>query len=386
MNWRWLFLAFAALFVFGFSDNIRGPIYPELLSHFQISHVEGAWFFALVSLTSVVSSVLAPLLISKLGHINVLRLALFSMASSQVIFATVPRFDLILIGSIFYGAGAGALGVVQNVMVLLGSETRYHQKFQSALHSCYGAASLLAPLVVMAGAHLGLRWQSSFWFSALLILSLIAVSFVSRSNGENSLVQQFQAKASRKKMNLRSYWTLEECYFALILSLYVGLEVLIATRLASFLRAREAMDLQNSSLWVTLFFTGLLLGRLFFVLYQPKMTLRKQLLTSVGLVALGLCLGIVFWSPFIVLTGIFLAPFYPVMMTAVGRLFPQRIEENLALCNAFQGMTLVTVHGLTGFISDWGGMGAAMGFGILLSSVTILLLSLYPLVFKRVFG
>lgn len=380
MNLRWLFLAYSALFVFGFSDSIRGPIYPELLLHFNINHSQGAWFFVLVSLTSVLSSVVTPLMISRWGHIPVLRWALLSMGLSQFFFAFSPYFPLVLVGSVLYGAGGGALGVVQNVMVLLGSEVRYHQKFQSALHACYGAASLLAPLVVVGVTALGFSWQASFGVSGLLIFALLVLSFVPWSPLGNSMAQ-----VKEKKMSLRSHWTFEETWTSLILALYVCLEVLIATRMASYLRATQGVGLRESSLWVMVFFFGLLIGRLLFAFRQPKARLQTQLKVSMGLVILTLTLSVFLWSPLIVLTGLFLAPFYPAMVTAVGVLFPLRIEENLSLCNALQGATLVFTHGLVGALSDWAGLEAAMGFGLILGLLTFSLLTFYPRVFKRGF-
>ncbi len=380
MNLRWIFLAYSALFVFGLSDNIRGPIYPELLTHFQITHAEGSWFFALVSFMSVLSAVLAPSLISKWGHIPVLRLNLALMVASQFIFATANHFLVILMGSVLYGLGVGCLSVVQNVMVLLGSEPKHHQKFQSALHACYGAASLLAPLLVIFFARQFFSWQTSFAFSGFLIFVLFLVSFVPWTGGIDS-----SEKTLKKTVSPRSFWTLEETYFAAILGIYVGLEVLVGTRLASYMREQMQMDLQSSSLMVMAFFSGLLLGRLLFVVWQPRWNLSQQLITSMTLVVLSMGLSVVVWPPLILVSGFFMAPFYPIMMTGVGRLFPHRMEENMALCNALQGITLVLVHTFVGFISDWAGLKAAMGFGIVLSLVTILMLSLYSRLFKRVF-
>lgn len=380
MNLRWLFLAYSGLFVFGVSDSIRGPIFPELLLHFDVNHAQGAWFFVLVSLTSVLTSVISPMLISKWGHIVVLRRALISMTLSQVIFATAPSFYFVLVGSVLYGAGAGCLGVVQNVMVLLGSEVRYHQKFQSALHACYGAASIIAPMIVIAVTFLGFSWQASFWVSGVMILILYFLSYISWSPLGDS-----PSQIPDKKMNIRSHWTLEEYYLAFIIAIYVGLEVLIATRMASYLRETLFIDLKQSSLWVMIFFSGLLIGRLYFVFRQPKRSLQFQTIMSMGLLIVVLGLSLSHWSLWIVLAGLFIAPFYPVMMTAVGVLFPQRIEENLSLCNALQGAVLVGMHGITGIISDWGGLRAAMVFGLILSLITVSLLTFYSRIFKRGF-
>lgn len=379
MNFRWLFLAFTTLFAFGFTDNIRGPIYPELLIHFKITHSQGAWWFALVSLMSVVSSLLTPPLISRWGHIRVLRWSLVVMALGQLIFGFTQNFAVLLLGSFLFGIGVGGISVTQNVMVLLASETHHHQRLQSGLHSCYGASSLLAPLVVILLAWWGFGWQSAFLAGAGLLILLLLVSFLPLREGK------ILYPVNDKKMSLRSFWNVEEGYFALTLGLYVGLEVLVGSRMASYMREVQGMELQNSSLMVMIFFACLLAGRLLFVVWHPKIPLRDQLRTCMALTVLAVLASVLVYPPIIFISGFFLGPFYPIMMTAVGRLFPRRMEECLALCNASQGFTLVTLHSFVGVISDWGGMRAAMSIGIILSIVTFTLLTFYPRLFRRAF-
>ena len=53
--WPLILISFASLFVFGISDNIRGPLFPEILKEFNISDSMGSLMFALSSLSENVS-------------------------------------------------------------------------------------------------------------------------------------------------------------------------------------------------------------------------------------------------------------------------------------------------------------------------------------------
>lgn len=386
MNYRWLLFAYAALFVFGVCDNIRGPIFPELIRHFNISHSEGAWFFGLVSGTSVLSSIAVPRFIRLWGHVWVLRTALLFMGLSQMVFAAAPEFQLILLGSFLFGVGAGGVGVVQNVMVLLASPPQSHQKFQSGLHACYGAASIVSPLAVMILSDFQLSWQSVFWCSAVLTLAVLAMTFWGNENQDPKIATRWGSSSAASAKAQKRFWSFEEYFFSMILGLYVAVEILISTRTASYLRSELGIGLAESSFRLMILFLGLFAGRVLFIFWQPAKSLRFQMITVMVFVILAFAGSLLIWTDMILFTGLIMAPFYPLMMTALGRLFPERIGELAALCNALQGLVLVSMHGLVGVITDKAGISMAMAFGIILSIVTLLMLIFYPRIFKRAFG
>lgn len=307
------------------------------------------------------------------------------MGLSQLVFAVAPEFQLILLGSLLFGIGAGGVGVVQNVMVLLASPPQSHQKFQSGLHACYGAASIVSPFIVMVLTDFQLSWQAVFWCSGVLTLAVLAITFWGNEK-KDPKAASLAGPGSSVTARTKRFWSFEEYFFALILGLYVAVEILISTRTASYLRAQLGIGLAESSFRLMILFLGLFAGRVLFIFWQPARSLRFQMITVMVFVILAFTGSLLIWTDLILLTGLIMAPFYPLMMTALGRLFPDRIGELAALCNALQGLVLVSMHGVVGVITDQAGISMAMAFGIILSAVTLLMLIFYPRIFKRAFG
>jgi FHS family glucose/mannose:H+ symporter-like MFS transporter len=54
---KWaIFFAFLSLFLLGLADNIRGPLFPEILQFFFVSSSKGSWSFATTSGAAFVGS------------------------------------------------------------------------------------------------------------------------------------------------------------------------------------------------------------------------------------------------------------------------------------------------------------------------------------------
>ncbi len=375
IHWQWVILAYCSLFVFGLTDNIRGPIFPEFLNHFQISHSTGSLFFSVSSFMNVVGAFFVPRLINRVGHLGTLVLFMMILFATQIGFYFSPSFGMILFFCVFYGMAIGGLGVTQNLLVLVATPPEHRQQVQSGLHACYGASSFMAPGLVIACSLAGLTWKENFAFTSLIIfLFLASLYFVKHQPRESQIDGQILSQALYKRR--------EALYAATILSIYVALEILIASRLALFMRIERGSDLRQSSFWVFIFFGGLFLGRMLLSVYRPPFSLSAQLRLSL----IGTCVLIlagVFIAPeLMALTGLTLAPFYPLMMTAMSLLFHEKVDRAAALAVGFSGLSVVSMHAAVGFISDQFGLKWAFLLGLLLSLVAFVMIILH----KRYFG
>lgn len=372
-----IWLSYASLFLLGLADNIRGPLFPEILSEFSLSNSEGSLFFALSSGTIIPAGYIGGILTQKMGRLFTLRLSLVILCAALCGIALAPSFQLILVAVIIFGFALGTLGVVQNIMVIESAPPQSLQRWQSGLHSMYGLASLLAPLIVVFLFHIQPQWRNSFYFAAIIGVGLFLVTLFIRDRGINFSLDEkpIQGHQQTSKKQL--------LYFSCILGFYVACEILVGTRVAQLCRQLFHFDFSESANVNSLFFVMLFLGRVLFIFWQPNARLKTQLLISLASATICTLLGLFFSPYFLVGTGLAMAPFYPMMMTLAGRLFPIDLHFVTSFGVALSGVTVMLAQLIVGRFSDLFGLRYALLIGPLFSLIALLQIIQYKKIFNR---
>lgn len=352
-----LWISFFSLFIFGFADNIRGPLFPEIITSFELSDSVAAWYFALSSFMSFVGSYLVRKLKSVSHLLAILYLGIFFIFISFTIQKFATSYALVLVGVVFFGLSVGFLGVAQNNLVIIGTNPKNRSRMLSYLHSMYGTASLLAPLFVAGlSRH---PWQQilfSFGWVALGF-SIVGVFYNAKKTERINHFSQFQEGADHRLSSL------SELKISLAISLYVMAEIVLGTRLALFMRRYYDYDLSTSSLYMTLFFVFVLIGRVAISFVPHHYNLKKQMLFSLAISAVLILVGL-YVHPFgLILSGLGLAPFYPLGMSYISHLFPHKSTTIVSWTLTIQGFFIVLMHLGVGQLADWVGLRSAMLIG-----------------------
>jgi MFS transporter, FHS family, glucose/mannose:H+ symporter len=371
-----IWLSYGSLFALGLADNIKGPLYPEVRAQFLLGNVRGSLFFALASLMLIPGGYLGSFFIRRAGRLATLKLSLFLLSLSLSLIACLGDFNLILSAVVLSGAALGMLGVVQNVIVVESAYPEELSRWQSGLHSMYGLASLIAPQIVSVLYGVHPQWQLPFFFVSVLIFLFFLYSLKIPDRGHNfSQPESLQALAPFS--NRQAY------FFSFITAAYVASELLVSTRIAQYCREVVGYDLRAAAGLNTLYFICLFLGRVLFAFWQPRLSLKVQLIMSLVLSA-GLCLaGVKFHPLALALSGLAMAPFYPMAMTMAGRLFQRNLSQVAGLMIAMSGVLVVLMHVSVGYLSDQYGVAFALRLGPLFSMIALMMLLLYPSLFKR---
>lgn len=378
-SWRPLFLAYLSLFIFGFGDNIRGPLFPEILKYFSVNDTLGSMFFAVSSMMGLIGGYLAQLAIKKIGSRRGLQLALGLMMTGLIAISISPTFFVLLLSSLIFGMAMGSLGVIQNFLVIKCSPPHRLQQIQSGLHSMYGAASFLAPLLVSVAYRFHPSWRLPFCICGILtgLVLLLALPKDDRMDqihiGDNG---HFQGSSASRR---------EQLYFSTVVAAYVVAEIIVSSRLSLFLRREENQSLEESSSWAALFFACLLAGRVMFTFWRPPVKVKTQMLIS--LVGCLLCFLVgLFVNPWgFVLSGLAMAPFYPLAMAASGRLFSKQVSSVMAFVVAVTSVFVVSMHLGVGYLTEIMGIRKALMLGPGFVLLALLMLIGYTRIFKRPF-
>lgn len=374
---QFVILAYISLFILGLSDNIRGPLFPDLLREFALTDFAGSFFFAVVSTAGLIGSLLAPKVLEKWGELHALRGSHILMWAAQIAMFTAPNYTVMLVSCVFFGIAFSMLGVCQNSVVVRYAPADKLQGYQSGLHSMYAASSFIAPLLVTATVSISGSWQSPFLAVAVIgVVMTLSITWIQTREKRSKVIRPAKEKESRLP------WK-EGVYFAAAMGMYVAAEIMLSTRIALYAQRQWGSSFEHASLFVSAFFVFLFAGRLLFVFWQPKLRIQTQLICALSASVITIVLGITTWGWALSLTGLMMAPIYPLMMTAAAKLFSKQIYQIGAFIVAGSNVCVLTMHGGFGKISDIHGIEIAMWGGAVLCVVSIAMILFYPILFKR---
>lgn len=386
MNWSFIFLSYASLLALGFGDNIRGPVFSQILSDFSISNTMGAWVFASSSSSALIGSFCGPIAIKYLNRVNALRFFLFLMTLGLAGCSLSPVFSLFIFFSCVFGFGLGGIGVLQNLLAALGAAEGKKDQVLNGLHSMYALASVMAPVGVAALAYMKLDWRGSYVVASAVSFFVLATSYFMSISDEvfdsnnieiktdslNHISQVDEIKSERRSMLILS----------LMLASYVVGEILVSSRLALYMQREKGTGIASASLYVTGFFIGLLLGRVIFTFLKFKVPLKFQMSLSLVGSTLSIVAGLFYHPLGLAFTGLMMAPFYPLAISFISEFHFNKMDAALSFGLAISALLIVVMHLVVGYLTDEFGIHYAMLVGPLCLMISLLLLVFYRIPLK----
>ena len=380
-TWSLLFSCICML-ALGLADNIRGPLFPELINYFGLSNSVGSLSFAFASGAALVGTVLSTFILSKIHLDKLLTYSVLLMGVGLLVIGLAPDFKVFILGTIVFGFALGTTAVAQNLLIAENAAPDKKTKALSGLHSLYGFSSLLAPYLAAhsAGFFLKLKpewtlltdWRSAYFVtSALCVLMFLGLSST-RATPDFDYTKPEKSN-SAKGVNFKAV-ALMAGFFAS----YVGAEILVSTRLALYMRTYFGMNLEQSSQYVTYFFIFLLAGRLLFAVKSLKISVRLQMNACLVLSLLFLILGMWAHPFFLALVGFSMAPFYPLAVAYISDITGVYKRKYLTTVMAVQGVFVISMHVGVGYMTDTLGLFSAFGVGIILLLLSLICLNTHP--------
>lgn len=339
--------SFISMFLLGFGDNLRGPIFPEIIKDFHLSDTEASWYFALSSLMAFFGSYWIRKYKTTYHLSHFLNLGVLFIGLAFLFKGITLYTPVLMVGVIFFGLSMGLLGVCQNNLTVYATNDSNRSKTLSFLHSMYGLSALLSPMYIAVLSPI--PWQKIVvYFSFIPILFFIFNYFKIEKNKELFLKQVIHDQEDHTVTSLN----LKDKMICFVISFYVLTEIMLGSRLALFMRRYFDFTLEQSSLVVTALFVFLLLGRLFYSLRPPKIAIKVQLLGSLVLSFALIMLGVFVHPYFFVVTGFTMAPFYPMAISFISELNPKYASKIVTMTIAIQAIFIVSMHLIVGKLTD----------------------------------
>jgi fucose permease len=369
IHWLSVGLAYSTLFLLGLADNLRGPLYPDVLKDLQLSDSQGSLLWATASALGFLGAVVTPTVVGRSGLLGTLKWALGLMVLGQAGMAMSPGLAWALLSCVSFGISLGLLGVVQNILVLQAGPAQAIQRLQAGLHSNYAGASLLAPLLLSGLALFAPGWRTGYGAGALLsFFGWASLWFVAPASVED----HHEAHANAQSGGAFHKW--KAAWVGSVLAFYVVMEIMVSSRLALFLRREAQFDFQQASLATTVFFVGLFAGRILFVFWQPPLSLKKQMIISLFATLVLMLLGLGVDPRCMILTGLSMSPFFPLIMSYIGEKFPKHLSAATAMAISLDGFFVVLMHAGVGLLTQSLGIVQALYVGPLVAVLGLLAL------------
>lgn len=360
--------AFYSFFVFGFSDNIKGPTLSAMKAELGVNDAQAGTIFMGAYIGFLIATTFTGLLAERLGKKGVLVLAALCLAGGVWGYGSFSAVAGLALAMAVLGLGQGATELGANA-VIVDLHAARSGSYLNLLAVFHGLGSMLAPLYAAWLLQSGQSWREVYRWSSLLavvmLLTFVLLRFPANTAPRSSLIRW----ADLRRVALRD----GVGWFYLAIGLYVATEIGLATWLVEFLQKNRAASVGQSNLFLSLFFGAILTGRLAGSFLVERVGYLRAILVAAA-AATG-CLALGFFGPsglafFFPAAGLFLSVIFPTLTAAVSRRYREQQSVILGLLFSSAGIGGMLGPWLVGMASNR--LTLQAGFGINLISCLLL--------------
>ena len=374
--------AFFAFFVFGFSDNLKGPTLPALLQDLKLNYALGGTILLGAYLGFMAASLSTGLLADTVGQKAVMILAGVCLALGVVGFSSFQNPVLLTLSMAVLGFGLGSLELGCNSLIvnLHAADKGRYLNLMAVMH---GLGSTIAPLYAGWLLAANTSWRTVYRWDLLLIGLLIVFFTLLRF----PRIQETAAKS--EKLDLRhvskTAFSPEMLWYYAAITIYVAIELGISSWIVEFLQKIHGQSVTQSTQALSLYFGLMMLGRFVGSFFVERLGYLKSILFAA--LCASACLALALFGPaqFALLlpaSGFFLSIIFPTITAAASDAHKENMNTILGLLFTFAGLGGILGPWLVGILSQVAGLrlGFALNlvFGLLTALAAFALLRLKP--------
>ncbi len=365
------FGSFLAFFVFGFIDNLKGPTLPSILDEVGLSYVQGGTIVLGAYLGFLLATLLSGVLSDFVGRKAVLLAAAAALAAGMLGYSFSRRLLMLVLTMSVIGAGLGFIELGGNALIV-DIHTRHRGRYLNLLTFFHGVGSVLAPLYAAQLIARQYSWPRAYQFFVPSALLLLFVFLLPREPSRRS-ERRSKLHLSQARILLRAHTIL----FSILMCAYVAVELSLAAWMVEFLQNAKRMAIQTSSLFLSLFFAGITVGRLLGSLFVDKVGFVRSMLVVSFAATICLIAGVFCgaeYAFFLPVSGIFLSIMFPTITAAVSAEQDRNVGTVLGVLFAFGGIGGMLGPWAVGLTSDL--LGLQYGFVATIGLCLVMLVSL----------
>lgn len=380
---RFLYLIlFATFTAFGTSMTIVGATLPRILSDFNWGYTMAGAVLAAGAIGYFTGTFLFGKLIKRIGlRLNIL-IGVTLNVMGLLFFASTPSAAINFFLNLAIGLGQGAIELTVN-MAILKMDKKGTGKAMSLMHAAFAIGAVAGPIVIGLLLHAGLVWTLVYRGIAILFVLIGVLLALSPF----SLLGSFEAetkKGSKESLFLKPiYWL-----GFLTLLLYVGMELGISSWVAEYFVKVFGSNPATGSFMVSLFWGGILAGRLGMPVFYSGKNPRPLLVIFASLALVSVAIisvtgyfpgaGILAAYAAVALSGLGCSIIYPTVVTLIGEALPNAQSEAIGFATTGGGIGAFAFPFMMSALAD--SFGIQAGFTVyaffgLLTLVSCILLA-----------
>lgn len=364
---RMLFWALFGVFtIFGMSMTIIGAALPKIISSFGWSYFVAGLVLAANAVAYFSFTFVGGFAIKYMGPRRTVVTGLIVTGAGLMFFGAVPDplTNILLAG--LMGVGQGFVEITVN-WTTLRLDTAKSGRPMNLMHGAFAVGAILGPLALAALLGGGFDWVTVYHLMSVVFLALAGL-FAVMPMVVPPEAPNPDEDAPPQRLSLHPAYYLS----FLALFLYVGVELGVSNWVAEYFVAVFDYPAAQSGLLVSLFWVGLLAGRLGVpILYhgqrQDLMLIGFSLLATVTIAGLSL-LGFVSTGPIaqgigmvlVLLAGLGCSIYYPAVITLLGNCFPHAQSQAIGFAAGGGGIGAFVFPFMMSALAN--GLGIRIGF------------------------
>lgn len=317
-----IFIFITMLFV-AVVDNVKGVLVPAFKQSFSITNSNIGDIFLIGSIGYVLFTYLGGILCEKIGQKRTYGLGFLIVVLSAFLFYVSSGYKMLLICIFILNIGIALICISINTLVPM-LAIGFQAVAMNLTHFCYGVGSTLTQAGTGAFLSRGFSWRSIYIFIGVLFL-LAFIIFLFIQIPEPNV--DYKAVEKESKGNIKVALKNKMYYFYSIgLGFYVFAEVATANWLVNFLQETYKFDYQKSTIYLSIFFILLTVGRLLGGFVAEKVGYFKTVIISLTIALILYTSSLILGERgmfLICISGLFFAITFPTVVSTIGNTFKE---------------------------------------------------------------
>ena len=317
----------------GLPDSLFGVAWPVVHKDFLVPESFASVYSIITGVCTGGISLIAGKLIRKFGTPNVTFVSILLTACGLLGISFAPNIWVMMICTVVMGYGAGAIDTALNNYISLHYEARH----MSWLHCFWGVGVTISPLIMaqfLDGD--GGNWRGGYRTIAIMqfcIALLVIFSLKKWKKQDKTADNTIEENTEKNKKSVNIFKIKGVITSILSQGLYCSMEFLIGTWGASYLVNSFAASPDVAARWVSLYYGGIMLGRLISgfisIKADDKTLIRGGIITAfVGMLILILPIGTASFVG-LLLIGIGFGPIFPSILHSVPDRFGKEYSADI---------------------------------------------------------
>ncbi len=338
-----IYLAFISL---GLPDSLLGTAWPIMHQDIGASISTMGIIAMVISLGTIISSLFSNKLRHKFGTGIITTVSVFLTAIALLGFSYSNNMLMILLFSIPYGFGAGAIDAALNNYVAL----HYSSKIMSWLHCFWGVGTIISPFVMSyalsnSSWNLGYRIVSYIQIFIGIILLLSLKLWKTSQSDEDTQSEESSNIGIFDVFRIKGVISLLIAFFG-----YCAAESTAIAWSCTYLVKVKGIDEPTAAAFASSFFIGLTVGRFLGGFVMDRLGDKKMILLGIAMLMCGIFFIMIPTSSYtiallgLIVAGLGCAPIFPCIMHSIPNNFGKENSGaiiGIQMASAYLGSTIM---------------------------------------------